>query len=139
MLGLGWAVSVCTDVIAHKLKSLEEDVTFHETQQEMIHKANTKLTFHILQGCVEVFAVTEDVINNVSCVCLLVDCNLRRCDKSLPLTVDIIDKINEGCWAVDWPKRHNCISPFDCIRSFEKLASPDKTGQPQADDILTGH
>jgi hypothetical protein len=56
MLGLGWAVSICTDVIAYKLKSLGKDKTFLETQQEMIHKASTKLTFHILQGCVEIFA-----------------------------------------------------------------------------------
>ena len=91
MLGLGWAVSVHTDIIAHKLKSLGEDMTFLETQREMIRKANTKLTFHILQGCVEVFAVTEDVIDNDSCVCLLIDCNPGKCGKSLPLIVHVID------------------------------------------------
>jgi hypothetical protein len=66
MLGLGWAVSVCTDVIAHELELSGEDMTFPETQREMIRKANTKLTFHILQGCVEVFAMTEDAIDDDS-------------------------------------------------------------------------
>jgi hypothetical protein len=107
MLGLSWVVSVCTDVIAHKLKWLGQDMTFPETQQEMMRKATTKLTFHIFQGCAKVFAMTEDVINNDSCVCLLNDRNPGRCGKSLPLTVEVTDKVSEGSWAVGWPKRHN--------------------------------
>ena len=75
MLGLGWVVSIHTDIIAHKLKLSGEDMTFLEIQREMIRNANTKLTFHILQICVDVFAVSEDVISNDSCVCLLVDRN----------------------------------------------------------------
>ncbi len=119
MLGLGWVVSIHTDIIAHKLKLSGEDMTFLEIQREMIRNANTKLTFHILQGCVKVSAVTEDVINNDLSVCLLVDCNPVRCGKSLPLTVDVIDKVNEGGWAIGWPKRHNRVSPFDCIRPLK--------------------
>jgi hypothetical protein len=106
-------------IIAHELELSGEDMTFPETQQEMIRKANTKLTFHILQGCVKVFAVTEDAIDNDSCVCLLVDSNPGRCGGGLQLTVDVIDKVNEGGWAVGWPKRYNRICPFDCIRSLK--------------------
>jgi hypothetical protein len=63
--------------------------------------------------------VTDNIINNDSCVCILVDFDAGRCCQRLPLTVDVMNEVNEGSWAVGRSKRHNCISPFDCIRALK--------------------
>jgi hypothetical protein len=74
VLGLSGAISICKDIVAHKLETVGEDDSF-SNMMRMSSKAYTKLIFHVQEGSVEIFTLTSDVVNNDACVCLLIDGN----------------------------------------------------------------
>ncbi len=79
VLGLSGAITVRTEVVTYALKLSGEDETLFQTQQETIQKTNVELTYHIFHWSVKVDTMSEDVINNEACVCILIDWYPGRC------------------------------------------------------------
>jgi hypothetical protein len=79
VLGLSRAITVKTDVVAHKLESLWEDETLFQTQREAICQTNTELKLHVQQRSVAVETVIHDVVDNYACIGQLINRNPPQC------------------------------------------------------------
>ncbi len=61
----------------------------------------------------------DDVIDNDSRVSIVAHGDAHGGCKGLPLAIEIINHADECSRSIGWAKGHDCVSPFNGVRSLE--------------------
>ncbi len=95
------------------LKMTWEEVAFSKLQGKIVGSTHYELTSHTCKRALERPRPADDIIHNDASVGVVVDFQAIFLGKLLPNAVDVMDKINEGCWPIGWSKWHYCVRQFD--------------------------
>ena len=77
------------------------------------------MTFHEQEGLVQRATPTENVINDIGGIVVLIDGEPALFSQRLPRAADVVDKCDEGRGAIYRPKRRDSIRPLDCIGALK--------------------
>ncbi len=112
-------ISVRAHINANKRKTTWEEVAFLKLQGKIVGATYYELTSHIRERALERPKPADDIIHDDVSVGVVVDCQVILLGELLPNAVDVMDKINEGCWPIGWSKWHYCVRPFDGIHPLK--------------------